>query len=251
MIGRTRLEDITLYNYLKYEVLGCYFIERLEDVSLTYSATHSLYLPDYSDYDPSPASVGRGWVPFDESGGSIDTAAEQTTRVSVTGASTYTVNYLLGGIQNPNTVPTAVSFYWNYVSVVEGWPGGNPPPIPIVAIDILGYQQAGWQLGSGHIKSRAVSAYIFAHNKAERDDITEVLYDALYNKAAKLIDYSTGDYLASDGTFNSSFAALPITGTGKLYFDNVQARVINIANDWSDLNKFRSSVSFTMTSYVD
>lgn len=251
MIGRTRLEDITLYNYLKYEVLGYHFIEHLEDVSLTYNSIYGLYLPDYSDYDPSPASAGRGWVPFDEVGGSIDTTLEQTTRVSVTGASTYTVNYLLGGIKNTNTVPTAASFYWNYVSVVEGWPGGDPPPLPIVAIDVLGYQQYGWQLGPGHRKARQVSAYIFAHNKAERDDITEVLYDALYNNATKLIDYSEGDYLVPDGTFNSSFTAPSIVGTDRLLFDNVQARVLNITNDWSDLNKFRTSISFTMTSYVD
>lgn len=248
-LSRLRIEGISLFNYIKYSVLGYSFIEHLTSIPVSYDSTLDLYVPDYADYEPSPVSVGRGWVPFDELGGSIDTTTEQTTRVSVSGATTYRVNYVIGGIESDET-PTSVSFYWDYVSVVSGWPGVSPPPVPVVAVDIHGATRNGFQLGSGFMQKRAVSLHIFASNSAERDDITDTLFAALFNKSISLIDYSDGDYLDYDGFYNSSFGNNPVSGTSNLYFDDVSYRYVDFPGDWSDINKYRSVIKFTMFSYV-
>jgi len=248
-LSRLRIEDISLFNFIKYNVLGYSFIEQLSSVSVSYNSSLDLYVPDYTDYIPSPGGSGRGWVPFDELAGAIDTTIEQTARVSVVGASSYRVNYLLGGIESAET-PTSVSFYWNYVSVIDGWPGVTPPTTPIVAIDIQGSKRAGFQLGSGFLQKRDVYIHIFATNSAERYDITEVIFNALYNKSIKLLDYSAGDYLDYDGFYNSSFTSTAVTGTSNLYFEDVSSRNVDFPGDWSDVNKYRSVISFTMFSYV-
>jgi len=250
-LSSLRIEDITLHNYIKHEVAGLNFVEQLSNQSLTYSSTLDLWLPSYTDLIPSPVSVGRGWTVFDETSSYIDTGSEQTSRISVAGASTYDVNYILGGIRNPNTTPTTVTYTWNYVSVIDGWPGGDPPDIPIVAIDVVGTSRSGFQLGSGHVSSRDVSLHVFAPNNAERDDITEALFDALYNKMITVVDYAQGDYLDSDGFFDSSFTAPTNSAPSTLLFDNVTSRTINSSVDWTDLNRYRSVVSFNMVSYIE
>lgn len=249
-LSKARLEAISLYNYLKYEVLGYSFIEQLSSQALTYDSDLGLYTPSVDGLTPAPNSVGRGWVPFDEVSGSIDVTAEQTSRVSVVGASTYSVNYALGGIENPDTVPTSVSYYWNYVAVVDGWPGSDPPELPIVAIDFSGYGKSGFQLGGGNKTMRSVDIHVFANDSAERSDITEAVYDSLFDRTLSITDYSLGDYLDYDGLYDSSFVKSSLSGVSTMYFDSVSVRNINMPNDWSNLNKFRSVISTTLVYYV-
>jgi hypothetical protein len=250
-IGRLRIEDITVHNYIKYEVLGLYYVEQETDQSLSYDSSLGLYMPSYDGLSPSPISPGRGWVPFDESLGYINTSTEQTGRVSVVGSSSYEVNYLLGGIQSISGVPTSVSYYWNYVSVVDGWPGTDPPPLPIVAIDIVANRKLPYQLGGGKITERDTEIHIFATSNAERDDLTETIFDAIYLKKIKLIDYSQGDYLEYSGLFSSSFTSSEVSGSSGIYFEDISTRTISSVMDWSDLNKYRSVISCTLMTYVD
>jgi hypothetical protein len=120
-----------------------------------------------------------------------------------------------------------------------------------VAIDISGTTRAGFQLGGGFINERSAALHIFASNSAERSDLVEVLYDALYNKSIRIIDYSHGDYLDNDGFYNGSFIAPTVQGVSSLYFDKINSRHINFPSDWSDVNKYRAVINFTMFSYVD
>jgi hypothetical protein len=249
-LSTLRLEDISLFNYIKYEVLGYSFIEQLSDVALSYDTDLALFIPTYTSYDPAPNSVGRGWVPFDEVSGSTDLSSEQTTRVSVTGASTYEVNYTLGGIQTAET-PTAASFYWNYVSVIDGWPdGNNPPALPIVAIDVSGSAREGFQIGPGYMSSRKAAIHVFASNSAERDDLVDTIQNSLYNNLISVVDYSEGDYLDYDGFFNSSFSRTTVSGVSDVHFDNISVKYLSFSSDWSDLNRYRATFNFTMTTYV-
>ena len=186
---------------------------------------------------------------FDELSGSVDISQEQTSRVSVTGASVYSVNYFLGGIKNPDTIPTSVSYYWNYISVIDGWPGTTPPSLPIVAVDMTGGGRTGYQLGGGYLSNRSVSLHIFATGNGERDDITETLFDSLYNCSIPLRDYRQGDYLDYDGLYDDSFTG-SIIDNKRLFFENVSYRVLNLPLDWADLNQFRSIITFDMVSYM-
>ena len=248
-LSMIRLEDITLHNYIKYEVLGYDFIEQLANQTLTYDTELALYVPDMGNLEPAPNSLGRGWVPFDEISGTVDVSQEQVSRVSVVGPTSYDVNYGLCGIGSPNTVPSTVSYYWNYISVMKGWPGTDPPELPIVAIDIVRARKTGFQLGGGNLTTRFVEIHLFATNSSERADISEAIHDALYNKAIPIVDYSAGDYLDYDGLFDSTFSRQQVAGTSALMFDDVALRNINMPNDWSDLNKFRAVISFNMSYY--
>ncbi len=250
-LSTLRLEDISLFNYIKYEVLGYSFIEQLSDVALTLDTDLDLYVPDYSGYSPAPNSVGRGWVPFDEADGGTDVSSEQTSRVSVTGATTYNVNYALGGIQTAET-PTAASFYWNYVSVIDGWPDGeNPPEVPIVAVDVSGSTRKGYQIGPGYQSSRKASVHVFATNSAERDDLVDTIHNSLYNRLISVVDYSEGDYLDYDGFYNSSFSRTTMSGISNILFDDVSVKYLSFPSDWGDLNRYRATFSFIMTTYIE
>jgi len=245
-----RIEDITIYNYIKYQVIGLEFVESLIDQPLTYNSQLDMYFPSYDNFEPSPVSKGRGWAVFDEVLGEIDTSSEQASRVTVPGTTSYDVNYILGGIKNPDAVPTTADFSWYYVSVIDGWPGIDPPPLPTVAVDITGTVRRGFQLGLGHLSSRRVNLHVFATNNAERDDIVEALFNGLFNKSTKLIDYSQGDYLDHNGFFDSSFTQPTLPASSKIHFDNVSSRTMNNIGEWSDLNKYRANVSFDAVTYI-
>lgn len=248
-ISRARLEDISLHNYIKYQVLGLEFVEIYSNQELLYDTTTGLYRPSVDGLSPSPISVGRGWVPFDESSSQIVLSSEQAARVTVAGASTYTVNYILGGIKDPDSVPTTVTYTYNYVSVVDGWPGSVVPDLPVVSIDVYSQKRSGLQLGPGFISRRAVDLHIFGSTAAERDDLKELLFDALYSKSTSVLDYSAGDYITPTGYYDSTFSASAVSVGPRMFFENVSERNVSNFVDWSDINRYRAVVSFDLVVY--
>lgn len=253
-VSRLRLENTSLYNYLKYEVVARYFTEIQSSVSLVYDITLGAYVPSsVLELDPSPTSRGRGWVCFDDYTTSgvttVDVSKEQTTKVTVTGATHYTVDYLNGRIYDPNTTPTSVTYTWFYLSVLDAWPGATPPPLPVVSVDIDSTNKFGFQLGGGKKNTRVANLHIFATSKSERDDITDILQDELYNKQITVKDYSTGDYLNYNGTFNTGFN--PIILDGHIEVVSVEARNVNAWIDWSELNRYRSTIKLTFNTYIE
>ncbi len=247
-----RLEDISLFNYIKHEVLPVKFSEQIQGEGLVYSSARSGYIADTS-MEPSPISNGRGWVLFDDNiVGTrviVDTSAEQTTKLTVVGPTTYTVDYKNGVIKDYDVEPTSVSYYWNYVSLLDAWPGTNPPELPIVTIDITSFKKEGFQLGGGVKNIRDVVFNIFATTKAERDDLSEAIYDSVYNKYIVINDFSSGGYLNYDGTYNG---VTPTNLNGAtMYFYNIKHSNINVWSDFSDLNKYRSEVRCSYESFID
>jgi hypothetical protein len=251
--SRLRLERISLFNYIKYEVIPTEFSERASNEALVYDAALNAYTPDTS-LDPSPTSEGRGWVFFDDSTVDgrivVDSSQVQTSKISVVGASSYTINYTNGRITNPNTVPTSISYFWNYVSVIDRWLDTTPPPLPCVSLKIEESRKSGFQLGGGVKNTRTVYFDIFATSSAEREDISELIHNNLFNRRITIKDFSSGDYLNYDGTFNTSLS-LPLDTLGSIFFLDVVQRNINLPNEWSDLNKYRSTVIGTYESLVD
>ena len=268
-----RMEDMSLQHWIKDVIIPMKWVERVVDAPLEYNADKQrfdaqiVWLPNFLD-------EGRGWVFFDPTGSgscaiSDIPVTEQSTRVSVKNevgatitASLYSINYLEGAIVLPGGAtttlegtPTTVDFTQYYVSVIDGWPGTEPPEPPLVAIEIKSYTKQPFQLGGGRTSVRNVAIDIFATSSAERDDLTEFLYDALYNRHIPVMDFRDGEPLNYDGTYNSSWAApllvLNNNDDALFYFRDVKVEHITGRQDWSDLNRWRSRLTFTMESYRD
>jgi len=265
-----RMEDMSLQHWLKGALLPMKWVENIVNVPLVYNADKSRFEAQIT-WLPNFMSEGRGWVYFEPYGQdscvtNAVPAEEQTTRVTVyneVGAtidrSYYTINYLdgaiiaSGGTSTPDGVPTTVDFFQYYVSIIDGWPGINPPDAPIVAVEMGAYQKGPYQLGPGRISKRNVIIHIFATSSAERDDLTEFIYDALYNRHLAVLDFREGEPLNYDGTYNTAWAGnvlkLNNNDDALFYFRNVRAEPISFRQEWSDVNMWRSKVTFVAESY--
>lgn len=272
-ITLARMEDMSLQHWIKDVVIPLKWVEKVVNVPLVFSSEKSAYEAEIQ-WLPSFLDEGRGWVFFEQAGsGTCVTsdlpASEQSTRVTVKNesgstitASLYTVNYKEGTIALPGGgtttaegTPTTVDFYQYYVSVIDGWPGTEPPDLPVVAVEMKSYSKEGFQLGGGRKAIRRVVIDIFATSSAERDDLTEFLYDSFYSRHIPVFDFREGEPLTYEGTFNPAWTApllqLNNNDDAIFYFRNVKAENITGRQDWSDLNRWRSRITFDMESYRD
>lgn len=310
-----RKTDLSLYLYLKDTVLSN-FIEYEDYISLELMAELSDVDPNENSFiyeaatsmSPTPTDQGRGWVYFDAVSGTNNCTPftsvsglngdgdfaygtpEQSDRVIVyeTNASgtldivpweDYMIDYIDGRVVTSRrlTDPIYVTYYWNYVSVVDEWPAIEAADVPVVVLDIHGTDKAGYQLGGGKKVNRKVDIHIFASGPAERNDLVETLVDGLYNKSCPLYDFVTGSVLDHNGTFYGRRNLLDrdpnptnkltylydretINNANILYFDKVTSRHINLPiliNQYggnailSDLNSYRSKVSLDIFLYDD
>jgi len=184
----------------------------------------------------------------------------------------YIIDYMDGRIITSGTCnPTHVTYDWNYISVVDEWAAVQAADPPVVVIDISGTDKTGYQLGGGKKSVRKVDLHIFATDPAERNDIVETLYDGLYNRSCPLYNFTYGTVLDYDGTWQgrkNSPRVDPSTEfcidtdpdlVGNLEFTNVSARHVSLPllmtrnRDevmLSDLNAYRSKISFDLVSYT-
>jgi len=271
-VSLRRLEDMSLQHWLKEAILPLKWSERVRNAPLNYSNERQrfeawpIWLPNFLD-------EGRGWVYFDnvDAGSCVLNSVptqEQTTRVEVFNesgvlidSSHYTINYAegaivaAGGTTTPDGVPTTINYTQHYVSLLDGWPGTDPPDCPIVAVQTEKSKPMPFQLGGGRKSVRQYTIHIFATSSAERDDLTEFIVNALFNRHVPVIDYRQGEPLNYDGTFNTTYSGtllqLDNRDDALLYFHNVDSDNVNARPEWSDLNKWRSRVMFTTESYRD
>lgn len=257
-------EFLSVYYYLKDQKLPLQFIEQEQDVPLSLDASSGLYLAA-SIMEPSPIGRGKNWVYFDTVSGSssIDTSQEQTSRVTVykTGGgiidiADYEVNYVLGGIDYTGVgeTPLFVDYYFNYVSLLDSWPGTDIPELPAVSIDLVDTDKMGYQLGSGKKNVRPVRIDVFAASSREQKELTEIIYDGLYLHSTLALDFTYGEPLGYDGKFNPEWGSTvsgTLSGYSRLTFDNVKARRANLPVSYSDINRYRSVITFDLISYVE
>lgn len=194
-----------------------------------------------------------------------------TTATGIISSDEYMVDYIDGRVVTSGTVtPAYVDYYWNYVSIVDEWAAIEAADPPVIVIDMHGTDKAGYQLGGGKMITRKVDIHIFASNTAERNDLAETLYNGLYLKSAPIMDFPLGTILDYDGTWygrrenmnklQTLFDIGKIDGVSNIRFDNVVSRHVNLpllmtrSRDevmLSDLNAYRSKISFDMVSYTD
>ena len=246
MIPYLRLYDSSVHNYLKYEIIAPRFTETEEDIPLVFDSTLNGYIAD-TDMTPSPTSRGRGWAIFDENTVNgrivVDTTAEQTTKVNIAGASTFDIDYANGRILNWDTAPTTATYDWYYVSVIQGWPGLAPPELPVVAIDLEQSIKTGYQLGGGTKDILRGAVHIFATSHGEKLDLADVVYHALFNRQITIGNWHEGSYLDFDGTY-SGFVPTTVSGLSTAYFTDVQSSLVGPILEWSELNRYRASITF-------
>lgn len=305
-----RKSDLSLYLYLKDTVLKD-FVESENYIPLQLmpelSGLQSYVYEAVTTMDPIPTDTGRGWVYFDTVSGTNNCVPftsvsgidgdgdfaygtpEQSERVIVYETNIggtldivpwqdYMIDYIDGRIISSRALETPyVTYYWNYVSVVDEWAAIEASGTPVVVIDTHGTDKAGYQLGGGKKVIRKVDIHIFASSPAERNDLVEQLYDGLYNRSCPLYEFSIGSVLSYDGTFYGRrdlldrvpnpankltflFNREVILNITNLYFNNVVSRHINLpvimsqSGDkimLSDLNSYRSKISFDLLSYDD
>jgi hypothetical protein len=304
-----RKEDLSLYLYIK-DVVLTEFRETEEYAQLSFmselSSQSSYVYECLTALAPSPAEHGRGWVYFDPPDGGVFCepypnfyglngdgnpafgTPEQSNSVilyettssglSMVDWREYMIDYVDCRIISQRELSTPkVSFVWNYISVVDEWAVIEASNSPVVVIDVGGTDKFGYQLGGGKKSMRKVDIHIFASNPAERNDISETLYDGLFNRSCPLYDFPAGSIIDYDGTFYGRrglldrdpdpsnkltylFDRSKVSKISKLQFDEVSARNINLplvmtrSQDnviLSDLNAYRSRISFKMFSYDD
>lgn len=303
------LKHVALLDFIEYEELApleeLELHESCEQNICVYAA-----LTEWCEHDPvapKPTERGRGWVYLDEEtvvsgtycgSTTLSGYGEQRSRVTVysgtinelefardydtfSGTNTlaayaipdheYVVDYIDGRIITSGTVtPTFVSYHWNYVSLVDEWAAIEAAAPPVIVIDLYGTDKGGYQLGGGARVVRKIDLHVFASNPAERNDIVETIYDALYLKSCPLYDFPEGTILEYDGTWfgrkensnklTSLFSRTTLPGIiGNMQFENVTARHVSLPlvmsrdrNEvmLSDLNAYRSKISFDLVIYM-
>jgi len=257
--------SLTLHLYIKNSILYDWVGTEIDSL-LTLDPNTNLYLPDYSEFDdelnemgyPVPNDRGRGWVYFDYP----DLTNEQTTQVTVrdkngatlTQNTHYKINYTHGGIQYLNgNKPYEVDYKYNYIATVEEWRQTNRSSLPVVVVDTGTLSKEGFQLGSGDLFSNRGNIYIFASTKAERDDLLDIIHNALHNRHIQPQDFSDGTPLDFDGTFNAGYNIVYLDGAlgaCATHFENVVARPLQF-NMVNDVNEFRGRVQFDMRTYMN
>lgn len=285
---KLRKEDTSVYLYIKDLALN-YFVEQQEKENLILQTAMSTATSDVYEIDsvlePSPFERGRGLVYFDDGFDSClvnsttySGTPEQSNRIVVYDESMviipdseYIVDYLDGRIiTGKGITPSYIDYHWYYISVVDEWSAIQASDSPVVVLDISGTDKKGFQLGAGKQVDRKCSLHIFASSPAERNDIVETLYDALYLKSCALYELPKGSVLDYDGTFygrknninkdETLFSRTTISGTSRLMFENVSSRHINLPIAMSkgrddvmlsDLNAYRSKITFDIRSYTD
>ena len=268
-----KLEDMSLQHWLKEVILPIKWTERVVNNPLTYSSERERFEADITWF-PNFMQDGRGWVYFDTvtSGTYVPNSpptSEQTAQVEVRNAvggvidsSHYTINYkdgaiiAAGGTTTPDGVPTEVDYSQYYVSLLDAWPGIDPPDAPILAVEMGGYKKQGRQLGGGRKAVRTFTIHLFATSSSERDDLTEWIYDSFFQRHIPVVDYRDGEPLNYDGTYNSSYTGnllqLNNNDDALFYFDKIVAEPINInLSEIDDIHRFRAKITLTASSYRD
>jgi len=258
---RLRKEDLSLHHYIRYNILNEYIeteftvpLDYLSDIS---EPTSQVYATA-SSMIPLPTDIGRGWVYIDNYG---DTTEQQNAVIvydslgGVISGTNYMVDYVDGRVITSGTVtPAAVTYKYFYVSLVNEWEDIESAGVPVVVINLESFEKVGFQLGGGKKVPRRAHLHIFASNRAERDDLIELLYDGINNKCCPNQDWPKGSMLDWDGTFNNDYIYETIQYSSCLHIENVVARSINSpllggipSRDLmmlSDLNRYRARIDF-------
>ena len=251
-------EDLSLTNYIKNYVLREFIETETAPLTLSKDSSNNSYVyQSVSSMHPLPTSRGRGWCYLDNP---FDTTEQQNSVVvhdrfgAVVDPSNYIVDYLDGRVifADQSIIPVSVSYRWHYISVLDEWNILPTSQIPVVVIDISGFKKEGFQFSAGKRVPRDVVFHIFATDTAERDVISESIYDGIYLQSCPNQQFPQGYMIEWDGTWNQHYEyAIPLDAS-PLKFEKVDASSVTVpllsslpnANLMmlDDINRFRGRV---------
>lgn len=260
---RLRKEDLSLNHFIRFNILDEY-IETDTSVPLTYlpdiSSTDSYVYQAESIRIPLPTDLGRGWVYLDNYGDTIEQQNAVTVYDSlsnVISGSNYLIDYVDGRVITSGTVtPATVTYKYFYVASLNEWWDVEAAGVPVVVTNLESFEKVGFQIGGGKKPIRRGHLHIFATDRAERDDLVELLYDGINEKCCPNQNWPKGTLIDWDGTFHDDYVYEIIQYSSCLHIENVMARNINPPllgginrtdlTMLSDLNKYRARVDFDM-----
>lgn len=94
------------------------------------------------------------------------------------------IDYENGIVSYTGVLPTSVTATYSYgvVNVIDGFPDWEvlaDTRLPVVAVQFETLTRAPFALGGGHFMDRVFNIDIFANSDSERDQVTQVIQDAL------------------------------------------------------------------------
>ncbi len=268
-------EFLSLFYYIKDRVL-IDFIE--EDLNVPLILESDGLYHATSIMEPSPTGFGRGLVYFSVVNGKADWSREQGRGGSVdmikvyeAGNPTplpqnmYTVYYPIAAVSlTPSGVGRHIvraDYYWHYVSVLDAWPSHPIPELPVISVEMPVTNKYGFQLGTGVRNVRGCVIHIFASSSLELKELTETLFDGLYQRCIPVYDFGVGGHpLNFDGTFNLRWSTSPVNsgtynnfvpGYSVMQPQNVKATRAGLPpTSVSDIDRYRSRITFDLESFV-
>ena len=254
----TILRDVknTVLYYVKNVCLNNYIESNFFNLIQTTTNKFSLDVSD--DTIPMPNNRGRGLCPFDTYYGifgecTVYSGITVYTATDIVDKSKYTVDFINANVLTKEDIDVA-SIYsqWYYVSVVEEWPEGDIPNLPLVVLSPKQVITKGFQLGGGKKPIFDYVVYVFATSASELDDILGSIYEGLYLKSVQLYSFNNGDMFNVDGTFNYDFDCSTVFNPSVLYFEDVSIKYTRLQlYDSFDINMYRAQINFTITAYIE
>ncbi len=248
-------------NTILYYIKNVSLVDYVEDYTFNLDRVvdSSRYIVDPNEgYIPLPGDRGRGFCPFTLASGIFgncleDSGIEVYDSMNIIDPVNYVIEYTTASILDIGNVgPVAVKAPWYYISVVEGWPEGDIPSLPMVVLEYDNFQAEGYQLGGGKKPLIKCTTYVFASSSSELDDILGKIFDSLYLKTSLLYTFDNGDMFNQDGTYNIEFDCSYTINPSVLYFESVSVKYTRFKlYDSYDINMYRAQVDFIVTAYIE
>ena len=250
------IKNTVLY-YIKNVSLSDYIETYMFNLSRELDTSRYVVDPD-EGYIPLPGERGRGFCPFNTASGifgecTVSSGIEVYDSMEVINPYDYIIEYTTASVVALNSVvPVAIKAPWHYVSVVEEWPEGDIPSLPLVVISPLKFNAEGYQLGGGKKPLLNYNIFVFATSTSELDDLCGKLFDSLYLRSVELYTFDSGDMFNSDGTYNYDFDCSTSFNPAVLYFEDVSIKYTRFKlYDSFDINMYRAQVDFVVTAYIE
>jgi hypothetical protein len=257
----TRKEDLSVYLYIKENLVNPQYCELTTAATLTQDGTKWVleYPEELTELKIVPfarngfTGAGRGIPYFDFSDSGSDFSTEQTTNITVYNGVTpitgYTTNYIYGYVETDQDLTGCTADYqWCLASVVDEFPHENITGTPVISIENVTGHTSPLQLGIGEIRNADWNLQIFASNKGERDDLLDIIFDGLHNKRCPIYDLSGGLPLLKSGFFNTNFSTTLVPAYSSLFFSNTKRTLTGLPS-WGfysteKFNRYRGQITF-------
>lgn len=167
------------------------------------------------------------------------------------------VDYQNGTVYYSGTQSADITATYDYYSIYvqDGFPDWGEDikkwedmRIPMVSIEYTNRSNDSFQLGGGYAQTRQFMIDILANSDPQRDDITDLIEDALRYDFVNTMNYANGFPLKFNGDRNLNFDRGVANRWRAIRFDNVESRVVHNMHG-EDKFRHRSMVLLNIRSW--